>query len=526
MKTKSKPTKGQPQHTLAAPVGPPILPYETDEDLSPSCRVDELVFAELAQRNIAPMHLCSDAVFLRRAYIDVIGTLPTSTEARNFLQDSSPTKRANLIETLFDREEYSQYWATKWCDLLRVKSEFPVNLWPLASQAYHRWIRTAIRDNMPYDQFVRSLLTASGSNFRDPAVNFYRSIPGRKPESIARFVALIFMGERAEHWPSGRLQSMAPFFSQIGFKGTAEWKEEIVLWDPVKKAAWASGEAGPSADFPDGEQAVFQSNRDPREVFADWRTAPSNPWMAQNIVNRIWSWLLGRGIIHEPDDIRPDNPPSNAPLLAYLERVLVASRFDTRSVYRVILNSKVYRLSSVTKTVDPAAESLFACYPIRRLDAEVLIDAIDQISGTTEVYSSEIPEPFTFLPPDQRAIDLPDGSITSTFLEMFGRPTRDTGLESERNNRLTSSQRLHLLNSSHIRRKIDQIPANLGLMQGAKPATQILDELYLAILSRFPTDDERKVVLDYMQRPDANKRDTVIDVAWAAINSAEFLFRH
>jgi hypothetical protein len=494
----------------------PILPYENTEDSTPNCRVDELVFSELHRKNISPAPLCSDSVFIRRLFIDTIGTLPTSAEVRTFLLSSSPHKRAALIDSLFVRDEFAQYWATYWCDVLRVKSEFPVNLWPLAAQNYHRWVRTALRDNMPYDKFVYLLLTDSGSNFDEGPVNFYRSVPGRKPETIAQYVALTFMGTRAEKWPVGRLKAMAPFFSQITFKGTDEWKEELVLWDPAKQAA-SVGSAPLIAVFPAGEQVAIPAGQDPRKVFADWLINPANPWLARCVVNRIWCWLMGRGIIHEPDDIRHDNLPSNAPLLAYLERVLINEKFDLRAVYRVILNSKTYRLSSIPHESNPAAAAVFASYPIRRLDAEVLIDAIDQVSGSGEVYQSEIPEPFTFLPSDQRAIDLPDGSISSVFLELFGRPGRDTGLYSERDNRLTSA---------HIRTKIERIPDKLGLLNGNLPVQSICEELYLSILSRFPTDQETATARSYITAPRQNRRSAVIDVAWSMINSAEFLFRH
>ena len=200
----------------------------------------------------------------------------------------------------------------------------------------------------------------------------------------------------------------------------------------------------------------LSSDRDPREVFAGWLIDANNPWFARNIVNRAWFWLLGRGIIQEPDDIRPDNPPINPELLAYLEKELVASHYDLKHLYRLILNSQTYQLSSIPRSAKPEAAANFAFYPVRQLDAEVLSDALCEITGTTEKYSSSIPEPFTFIPEKERSIALPDGSITSSFLEMFGRPPRDTGLESERNNNPTASQRLHLLNSSHIQRKIEQ----------------------------------------------------------------------
>ncbi len=221
--------------------------------------------------------------------------------------------------------------------------------------------------------------------------------------------------------------------------------------------------------FPDGTPAHLSPDQDPREVFADWLIDAKNPWFARNIVNRVWSWLLGRGIIQEPDDIRPDNPPSNPDLLALLEQELVAHQYDLKHLYRLILNSKTYQLSCLPKAGDAADDADFAHYPLRRLDAEVLIDALDQITGTTEDYSSAIPEPFTFIPENQRSIALADGSITSSFLEMFGRPPRDTGLESERNNRPTADQRLHLLNSSHVQRKIEQSPMLRNLTQAGRP---------------------------------------------------------
>ena len=264
------------------------------------------------------------------------------------------------------------------------------------------------------------------------------------------------MGTRIEKWPEQQRQNLAAFFSNVGYKSTLEWKEEIIYFDLASTNAQAVAGAPRRATFPDGTTVTLAPDKDPRAVFADWLTAPKNPWFARNIVNREWSWLLGRGIIQEPDDIRPDNPPANPQLLAYLENELVSSGYDLKHIYRLILNSKTYQLSSIPETGDPGGAANFAFYPLRRLDAEVLIDALDQITGTNENYSSAIPEPFTFIPAGQRSIALPDGSITSSFLEMFGRPPRDTGLESERNNRITAAQKLWLLNSSQMQRKIEQ----------------------------------------------------------------------
>lgn len=514
--------------------------FELPTPSVPRGRIDELVFAKLGELGIEPAHPCSDAVFLRRAYLDVIGTLPTVDEARAFLTDKDPDKRDKLIDALLQRREFADFWAMKWSDLLRVKAEFPINLWPNAAQAYHRWIHHAIRSNMPYDRFVRELLTSSGSNFRVPQVNFYRAMQSRDPKGIARSVALTFMGTRVEHWPEERLAGLAAFFTKVAYKPTGEWKEEIVIFDPLKdvlpQAADKAGEKAPLPNkpgekkgiakkgpkekptspppslpdpvFPDGTRVEIPWDKDPRVVFADWLIRPDNPWFTRSIVNRIWYWLVGRGIIHEPDDIRPDNPPCNPELLDYLAAELVAANYDLKHIYRLILKSSTYQFSPIPRSQDPRAAVHFASYTVRRLEAEVIIDALNQITGTTESYSSIIPEPYTWIPENRRAIALPDGSITSSFLELFGRPPRDTGLESERNNRITAAQRLHLLNSSHVRNKLRDGPALRKLLQEGNAT----ENLYLAILSRFPGEGEGGGAGEAL--------------AWTLINTTEFLFRH
>jgi hypothetical protein len=313
---------------------------------------------------------------------------------------------------------------------------------------------------------------------------------------------------------------MAGFFAQIGTKATGEWKEEIVFFDPGKTPAAA-------AVFPDGTPAVIPAGRDPREVFAAWLTAPDNPWFARAVANRAWSWLLGRGIVEEPDDIRPDNPPSNPALLALLERELVAAQFDLRHLFRLILNSQAYQLACVPRSDRPEAAAHFAFYPLRRLDAEVLIDALNQITGTTESYSSAIPEPYTFIPADSRSIELADGSITSSFLEMFGRPARDTGLESERNSDPTNGQRLHLLNATEIRNMIGGSPLWDQLAKSAgKDKRELLRLVYMTLLSRAPTPEEEEAVAAYVGSGGVYSKEGLKDIAWALTNTKEFLYRH
>jgi len=497
-----------------------VWPVERGPGLVATSPLDLPVQTAWRRAGIQPAPLCCDEVFIRRVYLDVIGTLPTAAEVRTFLEDKNPNKRSLLIDRLLERDEFADYWAMKWSNLLRVKSEFPINLWPNAVQAYHRWIRTGIKENMPYDRFVREMLTASGSNVRKPQVNFYRAVQSKDPQTLAQAVALTFMGTRAEKWPKERLANMAVFFSRVGYKATAEWKEEIVFFDLGKTAAPAS------AVLPDGVMVNLSPLQDPREVFADWLISPTNAWFARNIANRAWSWLLGRGIIHEPDDIRQDNPPVNPELLALIERELVASRYDLKYLFRLILRSQTYQRSCMPASKHPQGEANFAFYPVRRLEAEVLIDAINQITGTTEKYTSRIPEPYTFIPEEKRSIALADASITSPFLDLFGRCPRNTGLESEqRNNLPTAAQQLHLLNSSHIRRKLEQ-GANLrALLQPATKPREMVNELYLTILSRYPTEEEMQIFVAYSQSSEGRQR-AGLDLAWALINSAEFQFRH
>ncbi|MBI5822350.1 MAG: DUF1553 domain-containing protein [Verrucomicrobia bacterium] len=549
--------------------------FESSVTPAPEGPIDKIVFAKLSSLKIQPT-LCTDAVFVRRAYLDIIGTLPTAKEAKEFIEDQdTKNKRRLLIDRLLDREEFADYWAMRWGDILRIKAEFPVNLWPNAAQAFHRWVRASLVENKPYDQFVNEMLTSSGSNFRVGPVNFYRAIQSRTPEGIAGAVALTFMGTRTDSWPTNKLAGMAVFFSQISYKPTSEWKEEHVFWNPLgSNVVIASSVPGkdriasiaqpasatmqtfdPAAAnhgalvgiFPDGTKVKLSPNKDPREVFADWLVTPKNPWFTRAIANRVWAWLMGRGIVHEPDDIRDDNPPSNPALLACLEKELIAARYDLKKFYRLILNSKTYQFSSMPKVITPEAEANFASYSLRRLDAEVLIDIINKITGATDLYTSPIPEPFTYIPEGKSAVAIADGSITSPFLTLFGRTARATGMENERNNKPVPSQWLHMLNSSHIYRKINEGPQMRAILDSGHKPQEIIEDLYLTILSRLPTADEVKSLEAYgrvqvvktppvmkngksVKQPDktiiVKRRDDWVDIAWALLNSAEFLYRH
>jgi len=513
--------------------------FGLDSKSLPSEVIDRLVLKKLDELNIPPSEICTDSVFLRRVYLDVIGTLPTQKDVQHFLNDSSKEKRSVLIETLLHRAEFADYWSLKWGDLLRIKSEFPSKLWPNAVQAYHRWIWISLKQNIPYDQFARALLTESGSNFREPPVNFFRAVATRTPMELARVTALTLMGTRIEKWPLERQKQLAAFFGQVAYKSTAEWKEEIVFFDPEKQFLDPKTKKPVVAIFPDGTRPEIKKGEDPRRVFATWLI--QSPDFSNCIVNRIWFWLLGRGIVHEPDDFNPNNPPQNKELLDFLAKELKDHHYDLRHIYRIILNSETYQRSAIHNEGNRTDQINFSHYYVRRLGAEVLIDAICQITKTTETYSSAIPEPFTWIPEKQRSILLADGSITSPFLELYGRPPRDTGYESERNNIPSASQKLYLLNSTQIQKKIMNNPALLGI-QGKKrrtgkknkkrkqpywkPYPKTIDSIYLTILSRYPTEKERTIVLDYLKKNKYGRRNATIDVVWALLNTKEFVYKH
>ena len=547
----------------------PVRKADLFANFKVSNRIDELVLVTLKAKGIPPSDLCTDEVFIRRVFLDVIGTLPSGPEVRKFLADPDHGKRAKLIDSLLDRPEFAMYWGLKWGDLLRIKAEFPSNLWPNAVQAYDRWVRQSLLEDKPYDQFVREILTSSGSNFRAPPANFFRAFQDRSPRQVAENVALIFMGVRLKSagFTEEQIQAFSAFFAKIGYKGTDEWKEEVVFFNPdAKYPEGADGKpVGPRAL--DGQAFDIPAQQDPRVALADWLTRSGNPWFAKCMVNRIWFWLLGRGVIHEPDDIRDSNPPWNAELLAVMQQELVSHKYALKSVYRLILNSSTYQLSSTPNEWNKSDTTGFSHYRIRRLDAEPLLDAINQITGTGEKYTSAIPEPFTFLPDDQRAICLADGSIELPFLELFGRPPRNTSFESERSSAPSVFQAQHLLNSSHILDKIEKSRVLLAVANGQEPTKgveqkqkqkqkqkgkgkgkadlqvvgglskpfeldkaaanpKLVESCYLRILSRFPTEAEQGAACAYLSSPKRKPAEAVCDLVWALINSSEFSLKH
>jgi len=487
--------------------------------------LDDQVGVVLVKAGTTFAEPCPDEVFLRRVYLDLCGTLPRPEETESFLRSKDPGKRSALVDELLGREEYADYWALRWGDVLRVKSEFPINLWPNAVQAYHRWLRDAVKTNLGYDRFARALLTSSGSNFRDPPVNFYRAVPARDPGTLAKAAALTFLGTRLETWPPAAQADLAAFFSRVTYKRTLEWKEEIVYSDPL-----ASGEL--RLRFPDGGTVVARVGEDPRTAFADWLLAPGNPWFTRALVNRVWYWLLGTAPVEPADALAwaPGGKPAGAGdgegLLAFLETEFRRSGCDIRALIRLIAVSRTYQQSAVRLPEGYSRAPAFARYTLRRLDAEILADAFTWIGGVGPNYVSPIPEPFTFVPDTERSIALTDGSISSSFLVRFGRPARDTGLLSERDNRATEDQALYLLNSNELKKRIDASPVLKPVyMLGAGRQAEQVRRLYFILLSRFPSPGEAEAAAAYYRSAGDPGR-AVRDLAWALINGKEFLYRH
>lgn len=514
---------------------PQSLPFDFPA-MPANNRIDELVASKLEQLGIPPAELCSDEVFLRRVYLDVIGTLPTSDEARAFLADEAADKRARLVDRLLSSGEFADYWALKWGDLLRIKSEYPSTLWPNAVQAYHQWVRESIADNKPYDEFVRELLVSSGSNFRNPPANYYRAFQKKQPQDFGDVTALLFMGARigcarchphpVEEWTSEDELGLAAFFAPVSFKSTTEWKEEIVYARPGRKLRHPETKELVAPRFLNGEVLEASGQLDPRVDFVNWLIAPENPWFARNAVNRIWYWLLGRGIVHEADDMRPTNPPANPELLDFLAGELVRHNFDLRHIYRLILTSRTYQRSSRATQWNDHDVAQFSHYLVKRLGAETLLDAICTLTERWDTYRSRIPEPFVQLPEGFRATHLADGSIGLPFLEMFGRPPRDTAFESDRDSELSLRQVLHLLNSQDVQLKISSSPRLRQLIAEQPDDQKVIEELYLAALSRHPTEEELSKVLAYFADQPTARRQSAEDLLWALMNTKEFVFNH
>ncbi len=480
--------------------------------------VDSTIESSLKKSSTTPSEICTDEVYVRRLYLTLAGKLPTLEESRDFLESKQKNRRAELIDKLLESDDFVYMQRLKWGDLLKVKSEFPSNIWPNGVQAYNRWITEHIRANTPYDEFVRDLLTATGSNFRTPQVSFYRAFVQRTPEAIAENVELLFLGRR-EPQPAA-----AQFFEQVRFKKTGEWKEEIVsvdVYDEPKENR---------VTMSDGRIVELQPKSDIRCSYVEWLTSPENREFARVMANRVWYWMMGRGIVHEPDDFRADNPPSNSELIELLTDKFIEVDYDVRALMRIILNSRAYQRSSLsTPNNRERGAELFAYYPTTRLTAEQIIDGISLITGINDRYVSRVPEPYSYFPADLTSAQIGDATVSSPQLDLFGRPSRDYSLENQRSNAINSKQTLYLLNSNSILSKIGKSKLLDTFVNGCQSQEDVIIGVYLMLLSRYPTIEEVELINKSSTIEDGRKvsnRELANTLVWALINSSEFLFNH
>ena len=447
---------------------------------------------------------CSDEVFYRRAYLTVTGALPHPPTCEKFVDNKDPRKREKTISWLIQSENGLKYMQMHWGDILRIKSEFPSNLWPNGVQAYNRWVYEQLLNNVPYDVMVRKLLLSQGSNFRSPAANFYRGFQKRSPENFYANINLLFLGKR-ECKDNGY-----QCFSQIKFKDTKEWKEEIIYIDYYKNLPWHP------VVLEDGTTLKLQPDTDWREAYVNWLTSPNNRRFAEVMVNRMWYWVFGKGLVHEPDDWRADNLPSDPEKLKELTDYFIAKKFNLRLLLKKILMSEEFNSKMAPE----------GFYEPQRLPAEVIVDAIASSTGRWQTYSSRVPEPFTFYPPQTRSTHLGDATVSSTELELFGKVSRDVSLESQRNNAITSRQLLYLMNSSQLEQRIRKSPILKQICEKNSTVQQVANAITLRVLSRRVTPKEVEMYTKYMNDNSLSLKELAYDIMWMQLNSNEFLYNH
>lgn len=484
--------------------------------------IDRLAWDKLAKLGIEPSGLADDATFLRRVYLDVIGTLPTGDEVRQFLGDQREDKRTRLIDALLERDEYADYQAMRWTDILRVDKD---KITPQGAVAMTRWLRRQFRENTPYDQFARQVVTARGNTLGEGPAGFFQVHD--KPEVMARSISQLFLGVRIEcaechhhpfeKWGQQDYFALAGFFSGVSKKGNPTGGQKIVAQGGANLKHPRTGEDVPAAGL-GATPADLAAVRDRREAFADWMVAADNPFFAEMIANRMWAHYFGRGFVEPIDDIRATNPATNELLLDALADHLVEVKYDLKAFTRTLLQSRLYQSTYISNDSNKLDEQNFSHAAWKALPAEVLLDAICQATG--------VPEEFNGWPVGYRAIQIWDNRMPSYFFRIFGRPARVSVCECERGNEPSITQALHLMNSDETVRKIrhrDGFARRLS--DSDRTPDEIIEELYLATVSRLPTDNERELMLQAF-RESKERRFATEDVLWALLNSREFVYNH
>ncbi len=486
--------------------------------------VDATVFAKLNRMRIRPSELCSDREFLRRAYLDVIGVLPSPDEVARFLAEPEKTRRDKAIDDLLNRPEFYDFWALKFADILRSNGRL---IESKGAYAFHRWIRSSLESDVPMDRFVRELLTAEGSTFKNPAANYYRI--SRDPESAVETTAQLFLGVRIqcakchnhpfERWTQDDYYGFAAFFSQVGRKKGNLPEEEVVFVSgsgDVRQPRTGQKMTPKALGGPSYDDSAQQPDR--RARLASWLSGADNPFFARSLVNRIWFHLMGRGIVEPVDDFRDSNPASNDELLEGLTAEFIKQGYHLRPLIRTILRSRTYQLSATTNSLNVDDSLYFSHCQTKLLPAEVLLDAISSVTATSTTFDG--------LPTGSRACQIPDGKMDNPFLKTFGRPARELACECERESESNLSQALQLIGGATVNGKLRDNNGRMAqLASSTKTPEDITRDLYLVALSREPTPAEREAAVKHLSAA-KNRREAVEDLGWVLINSKEFLFRH
>lgn len=501
------------------------LPQPDTQFVRPASRnfVDEAVWEKLAELGVQPSDDVDDATFLRRVSLDTIGTLPTVAEAREFLADTSPDKRRRLIDRLLERSEYADYWAMRWADILRVDKSIVT---PQGTVAMTRWLREQFRRNTPYDEFAWQVITAQGNTLSESPAAFYQV--HKDPEMVGRAVSQVFLGVRIEcaqchhhpfeRWSQQDYYAFSGFFTGLGSKKSPTGGQKIfpqpgknLVHPRTDEVVAPAGLGAAPVDLADVT--------DRRHPVARWITSPDNPYFARMIANRLWAHYFGRGIVEPIDDLRATNPPTNEPLLDALAAHLVELNFDLKAFTRTLLNSRVYQLQSVTNPSNEKDTQNFSHAFWKPLPAEVLLDAICQ--------ATEVSEEFNGWPDGYRAIEVWDNRMPHYFFRVFGKPQRVSVCECERGNEPSIAQALHLMNSPETARKIRHRDGRAARLAGSSlPDAAIIEELYLATLSRLPSEAEQQLMQQAFAASNNDRRAAVEDILWALLNTREFIYNH
>lgn len=492
--------------------------------------IDDLVHARHRKLGLLPSDLCSDSEFLRRVSLDLIGMLPPLETARAFLSDTRPDRRERLVDDFLKHPNYADHWAVKWGDLIRPN---PSRVGVKPVYLLDSWLRDAFRRNLPYDQLVRELFTAEGSTHDYGPVAVFRD--KRDPADMGAFLSQIFLGVRldcakchhhpSEKWSQDDYYALAAFFAQMKRKGqaiSAPISGEVEQW-------WHGGSGSvthPVTDAvmvpkpPDGPEMPYVEGQDPRQALLDWMSASDNPFFARAIVNRFWAHFFGRGIVDPVDDFRASNPPTNEPLLDWLARDFAANGYDLKHLMRTIVLSSTYQLSSTPNEHNLADTKNFSRFYKRRLTAEVLMDAVADLTGVRDRFQG--------LPDQARAVQTWNHKLSSDFLDAFGRPNASQECPCERESSSSVVQALHLMNSSDLQTKLASSSGRLAEWVKDEKLSEpnLVTELYLAAFSRLPGEEEMKTALRFFSMPGSSRQTAAEDLAWALVNSAEFVFNH